>query len=145
MGKGKRTPRLVIEDTAEMVAVWENVGLMWEVCAAGVDEVDAWETLDRENCVSTSPVSKRVLGGMNLETRLTIFLRNGLSAKMFLHCNGIVCSAFDSVVPFFSELGGRKGETTEAYVLSLATIIHCTPCIVPTPVMIPPAGTSSPG
>ena len=29
--------------------------------------------------------------------------------------------------------------------LSLATTIHDTPCTVPTPVMMPPAGTSSPG
>lgn len=33
----------------------------------------------------------------------------------------------------------------ETYVLSLATIIQDTPWTMPTPVMIPPAGISSPG
>lgn len=40
----RRTSSLVVEDTTEVVAVREDVGLMGEVGAAGVDEVDAWET-----------------------------------------------------------------------------------------------------
>ena len=40
----RRTSSLVVEDTTEVVAVREDVGLVGEVGAAGVDEVDAWET-----------------------------------------------------------------------------------------------------
>ena len=44
-GQGsRRTSSLVVEDTTEVVAIREDVGLMGEVGAAGVDEVDAWET-----------------------------------------------------------------------------------------------------
>ena len=37
------------------------------------------------------------------------------------------------------------GLVCETYVLSLATIMQDTPWTMPTPVMIPPAGISSPG
>lgn len=45
-GKGEwgRTSSLVVEDTTEVVAVGEDVGLMGEIGAAGIDEVDAGET-----------------------------------------------------------------------------------------------------
>ena len=35
---------LVVEDSPEVLSVGEDVGLVREVGAAGVDEVDAWET-----------------------------------------------------------------------------------------------------
>jgi hypothetical protein len=35
------TSCLVVEDSSEVVAVWEDVCLVGEVGAAGVDEVDA--------------------------------------------------------------------------------------------------------
>lgn len=56
MGQGnRRTSSLVVEDTTEVVAVREDVGLMGEVGAAGVDEVDAWETYGLRGCVNRLP------------------------------------------------------------------------------------------
>lgn len=45
-GKGRRghTSSLVVEDAAEVVTVGEDIGLVGEVGAAGVDEVDAGES-----------------------------------------------------------------------------------------------------
>lgn len=67
---------------------------------------------------------------------------------MLLHGNGIVCASFDAAV-FVSRFGRKESgigaESGVHYVLSLPTIMHCTPITVPTPVTMPPAGTSSPG
>ena len=41
---GRGTSSLVVEDSPEVLSVREDVGLMREVGAAGVDKVDAWET-----------------------------------------------------------------------------------------------------
>jgi hypothetical protein len=41
MGRWARTSCLVVEDPAEMLAVGKYIGLVRQVCAAGVDEVDA--------------------------------------------------------------------------------------------------------
>lgn len=67
---------------------------------------------------------------------------------MLLHGDGIICASFDAAV--YVSRFGRKGRGIGAekgvhYVLSLPTIMHCTPITVPTPVTMPPAGTSSPG
>lgn len=40
---GRRTARLIVEDTTEVVAVREDIGLMREVGAAGLDEIHARE------------------------------------------------------------------------------------------------------
>lgn len=40
---GGSTSSLVVEDTTEVVSVGKDVRLMRKVCAAGVDEIDAWE------------------------------------------------------------------------------------------------------
>lgn len=66
---------------------------------------------------------------------------------MFLNGDGVICSALASVV-----LGNMvranwafDGAKWGTHVLSLATIMHSTPETLPIPVMIPPAGISSPG
>ena len=49
-GGGGRTPSLVVEDSTEVVAVGEDVGLIWEIGAAGVDKVNAWKTWGAMSC-----------------------------------------------------------------------------------------------
>lgn len=71
----------------------------------------------------------------------TVFLRYGLGPKVFLHSDGIISASLDPLQNFSQTLCYIWQET---YVLSFATIKHETPWTVPTPVMIPPAGTSSP-
>lgn len=39
------TSSLIIEDATEVVSVGKDVGLVREIRAAGVDEIDAWEAL----------------------------------------------------------------------------------------------------
>lgn len=63
--------RLVVEDATEVVDVWEDVRLVGEIGAAGVNEVDAWEV---------------------------VFLGDGLRAEMFLHGDGVVGSSLDGGV-----------------------------------------------
>src|SRR5437868_4818757 len=41
----RRHIRLVIEDPAEMVAVWKNLILVWKICSAGVHQVDAGQPI----------------------------------------------------------------------------------------------------
>ena len=53
---------LVVEDAAEVVAVWEDVGLVGEVGAAGVDEVDAGEAWSKGKWLVAKRTSK-FLGG----------------------------------------------------------------------------------
>ena len=43
-GRGRGTSSLVVEDSPEVLTVRKDVGLVREVGAARVDEVDAWET-----------------------------------------------------------------------------------------------------
>ncbi len=68
---GRRHPRLVVEDPAEMVAVGEDVGLEGQERAAAVDEVDAGQ-----------PVLQRDL----------------LGAQMLLHGHRVVRAALDGRV-----------------------------------------------
>lgn len=62
---------LVVEDTAEVVTVWKDVGLVGEVGATAVDEVDAGKV---------------------------VLLGDGLSAEMLLDGDGVVCAALDGAV-----------------------------------------------
>lgn len=39
-----RTPCLIVEDSSEMISVWEDICLVGEVGAAGVHEVDAGQS-----------------------------------------------------------------------------------------------------
>ena len=47
VGSTAHTSSLVVEDATEVVAVGEDVGLVGEIGAAGVDEVDAGEAFFR--------------------------------------------------------------------------------------------------
>ena len=42
--RGSLTARLIVEDATEVVAVGEDIGLVREICAARIDEVDAGQT-----------------------------------------------------------------------------------------------------
>lgn len=93
MGKGGwgRTSSLVVEDTTEVVAVGEDVGLVGEIGAAGVDEVDAGETL----CVLIEVFLKKKVNICRVQGLRTVLFRDSLSAQMLLHGDGIVCPALD--------------------------------------------------
>ena len=73
--------------------------------------------------------------------RLAVFLCYSLSSKMLLDRDRIVCT---SLYPTTISPNSMVSRHLQLYVLSFATIMHCTPCTVATPVMMPPAGTSSP-
>ena len=60
--------RLIVEDAAEVLAVGEHLGLMGQIGAAGIDEIDA---------------------------RQRVFEGDFLRPQMLLHRHGIVGAAFD--------------------------------------------------
>ena len=68
---GGRQPRLIVEDAAEVIAIREHLGPVRQVGAAGIDEIEA---------------------------RQTVFLRDLLRAQMLLHGQRIVGAALDGRV-----------------------------------------------
>jgi len=73
----------------------------------------------------------------------TILHGNLLCSEVLLHGDGIIAPAFDTAPSLQSS--NLLGVFARTHVLSLATIMQSTPETLPIPVMIPPAGTSSPG
>ena len=45
----RRHPRLIVEDAAEMLAVGKDLGLMGQIGAAGIDQIDAGQTVLRRD------------------------------------------------------------------------------------------------
>ena len=64
-----RQRRLIVEDAAEMLAVGKHFGLMRQIGAAGVDQIDAWQP---------------------------VFARDLLRAQMLLHRHRVIGAALDS-------------------------------------------------
>lgn len=66
-----------------------------------------------------------------------------MGSEVLFHRDGVICTPLDPADP--NKLVALLQSVIELYVLSFATIIHDTPWTDPIPVMIPPAGTFSPG
>lgn len=81
---------LVVEDAAEVVAVGEDIGLVGEVGAAGVDHVDA--------AVASLVLDLGHVFQIRVSLREIVLLRNGLCAEMLLHGDGVVRSSLDSAI-----------------------------------------------
>lgn len=97
---GVHTTRLVEEDTPEVIAVGEDIGLVREVRAAGIDKVDAGEAfMSYEHRQSASQHGEKE-GWVR-----TVFLCDNLGAEMLLDGYGIVCTALDAAMSFLAMCG----------------------------------------
>ena len=88
--RGKQTSSLVVEDTTEVVAIGEDVGLVRKVGATGIDKVDAGETYGFVNIWASFRSSRVPL--------LTVLFSDGLGTEMLLDGNGIVCPTLDAAI-----------------------------------------------